>query len=64
MLVALKCVHNTLEITSSLKKQLHLLRELTHENVNKFVGACVDPQESLIVTQYCSRGSLEVCCCV
>lgn len=61
MLVSLKCIRNPLEITSSLKKQLHLLRELNHENVNKFVGACVEPQESLIVTQYCSRGSLEVC---
>lgn len=36
------------------------LKELNHENVNPFVGACVDPPDPCILTNYCSRGSLQV----
>lgn len=60
MLVAIKGMRNYLEIDSSAKKELHLLRELDHENINRFVGACIDPPDAYIVTQYCTHGSLEV----
>jgi len=60
MVIALKSIRSNLEITSSIKKHLHQLKEISHENVNKFVGACLDPTELIIVTQYCPRGSLQV----
>ena len=35
------------------------MRDLKHENVNQFVGASMDLREICIVSEYCSRGSLE-----
>ena len=31
---------------------------MSHENVNTFVGLCVDPPNICILTKYCSKGSL------
>ena len=60
MMVSLKSVRNSVELTGSAKKQLHELKELSHENINKFVGACIDSCHAIVVFQYCERGSLEV----
>ena len=38
--------------------EFQMLRDLRHENVNSFVGACVEPGNVCIITEYCSRGSL------
>ena len=37
---------------------LQMLRDLRHENVNSFVGACVEPGSVCVITEYCARGSL------
>ncbi|KAJ8301628.1 hypothetical protein KUTeg_020615 [Tegillarca granosa] len=37
--------------------QLHSLR---HNNLATFVGACIDPGQFAVVSEYCPRGSLEV----
>ncbi|GBM72126.1 Resact receptor [Araneus ventricosus] len=34
------------------------MRDLRHDNLNPFVGACVEPPNIIIITEYCSRGSL------
>ena len=34
------------------------MRELSHENVNGFVGFCADSPNICILTRYCSKGSL------
>lgn len=34
------------------------MRDIRHENLVPFLGACVDNGNVLIVTPYCSRGSL------
>ncbi len=34
------------------------MREMSHENVNGFVGLCTDPAHICILTKYCSKGSL------
>jgi len=36
------------------------MRDIRHENVNMFIGACTEPENILIVTQYASKGSLQV----
>ena len=36
------------------------IRELGHENINPFIGACIDPPNICIMTTYCPKGSLEV----
>lgn len=52
------------DINRTLKKQLQLRKELNHDNVNRFIGACVDPPHLYIVTQFCARGSLSVRLCI
>ncbi|KAI5716828.1 hypothetical protein M8J76_013083 [Diaphorina citri] len=41
-------------------KEMRALRDLRHDNVNSFIGACVEPMRVLIVTDYCAKGSLYV----
>ena len=36
------------------------LRDIGHENLVNFVGACVEFDKVLILTSYCSKGSLQV----
>ncbi|KAI1717677.1 adenylate and guanylate cyclase catalytic domain-containing protein [Ditylenchus destructor] len=38
--------------------ELRGMRALDHENVNRFIGLCVDGREVLSIWRYCSRGSL------
>lgn len=41
-------------------KEMRLLRDLKHSNVNSFIGATIEPLRVLIVTDYCAKGSLYV----
>lgn len=43
-----------------MKKELKLLRDMRHDNLNAFIGACTDPPNICIITDYCNRGSLKV----
>ncbi|XP_076459366.1 guanylate cyclase 32E-like [Babylonia areolata] len=46
------------EVTRALKKALLARKEMTHENINRFIGACIEPPRVFIVSQFCSRRSL------
>nr|XP_006813675.1 PREDICTED: atrial natriuretic peptide receptor 1-like [Saccoglossus kowalevskii] len=39
--------------------ELKIMREVRHENLNPFIGVCIDNPNICIVTQYCSKGSLQ-----
>ncbi|CAL1540554.1 unnamed protein product [Lymnaea stagnalis] len=54
-----KLTRKQMELTRTLKKQMQLRKELTHDNVNRFIGACFEPPQIYIVTQYCPRKSLQ-----
>ncbi|XP_006811765.2 guanylate cyclase 32E [Saccoglossus kowalevskii] len=49
----------SVDLTRNLRKEFKALRDLKHDNINPFVGACVDPPNIAIVSEYCSRGSLQ-----
>ena len=36
------------------------MKDINHQNVNTFIGACIDPGNICILTQYCNKGSLQV----
>lgn len=36
------------------------MRGMTHDNINLFLGACVDPPHICVLGQYCSKGTLQV----
>ena len=36
------------------------LKDIVHDNLNVFVGACVDPPNICLVWHYCPKGSLQV----
>lgn len=46
------------DISRDVMKEMRLLRELRHDNINSFIGACIEPTSILLVTDYCAKGSL------
>ncbi|XP_076266824.1 receptor-type guanylate cyclase Gyc76C-like isoform X1 [Rhynchophorus ferrugineus] len=46
------------DMSREVMKEMRLLRDLRHDNVNSFIGACVQPNSLLLVTDYCAKGSL------
>ncbi|XP_022167854.1 receptor-type guanylate cyclase Gyc76C-like [Myzus persicae] len=46
------------DISREQMKEMRLLRDLKHSNVNSFIGATIEPLRILIVTDYCAKGSL------
>ncbi|XP_014210339.1 guanylate cyclase 32E [Copidosoma floridanum] len=54
-----KVKKKSIEITREMKKQLKILKDIRHDNLNAFIGACTDPPNICIVAEYCPRGSLK-----
>nr|XP_043870167.1 guanylate cyclase 2G isoform X1 [Solea senegalensis] len=43
----------------SIIKEFSVMKEMKHENLVQFFGACVEPPNVCLVTQYCKKGSLK-----
>ncbi|XP_047001211.1 receptor-type guanylate cyclase Gyc76C-like [Schistocerca americana] len=46
------------DINRDIMKEMRILRDLRHDNVNSFIGACIEPMRILLITDYCAKGSL------
>nr|QNG40927.1 ANPR-like 4 [Placozoa sp. H4] len=58
--VAIKKIHKKhIDLSRTLLIELKQVRDLNHDNINPFVGACIDVPNICIVTQYCNKGSLQ-----
>ncbi|XP_014675128.1 PREDICTED: guanylate cyclase 32E-like [Priapulus caudatus] len=58
--VALKAIEKRhLDVTRSIRKELKMIRDIRHDNINPFVGTCIDGPKILILSEYCSKGSLQ-----
>ncbi|XP_006814974.2 atrial natriuretic peptide receptor 1-like [Saccoglossus kowalevskii] len=58
--VVIKMVERSaVNLSTSLLLELKQMRDIRHDNLNQFVGVCVDPPNICIVEQYCQKGSLQ-----
>lgn len=48
-----------LELSRKLLMQFKIMKDLQHDHITRFAGACVDAPNYCIVTEYCPKGSLE-----
>lgn len=50
------------DISREVMKEMKLMRDLRHDNVNSFIGACVEMSADLhsitLITEYCAKGAL------
>ncbi|XP_030080171.1 speract receptor isoform X2 [Drosophila hydei] len=49
----------SVDITREMKMELKLLRDARHDNICAFIGACTEPPNICIISEYCTRGSLK-----
>uniref|UniRef100_A0A7E4VF23 Guanylate cyclase n=1 Tax=Panagrellus redivivus TaxID=6233 RepID=A0A7E4VF23_PANRE len=50
--------HSRLGLGKEEMTEYRLMRSLDHENVNRFIGVCLDSPEPMSIWRFCSRGSL------
>uniref|UniRef100_A0A8V1A7Z2 Guanylate cyclase n=1 Tax=Gallus gallus TaxID=9031 RepID=A0A8V1A7Z2_CHICK len=59
-LVAIKHLNRKrIELTRKVLFELKHMRDVQNEHLTRFVGACTDPPNICILTEYCPRGSLQ-----
>uniref|UniRef100_A0A8C7IUG9 Guanylate cyclase n=1 Tax=Oncorhynchus kisutch TaxID=8019 RepID=A0A8C7IUG9_ONCKI len=58
---AIKYVTNKkrIELTRRVLFELKHMRDVQNEHLTRFIGACIDPPNICIITEYCPRGSLQ-----
>ncbi|XP_032363296.1 atrial natriuretic peptide receptor 1 [Etheostoma spectabile] len=47
------------ELTRKVLFELKHMRDVQNEHLTRFIGACIDPPNMCIITEYCPRGSLQ-----
>ncbi|XP_063382132.1 atrial natriuretic peptide receptor 1-like isoform X3 [Cydia fagiglandana] len=58
--VALKKVDKQrIDLTRPLLLELKKMKDLEHDHLARFYGACVDPPHCCLLTEYCPKGSLQ-----
>ncbi|XP_078473475.1 atrial natriuretic peptide receptor 1-like [Lampetra planeri] len=59
-IVAIKRVpKKRIELTRQVLFEMKHMRDVQNDHLTRFVGACIDPPNICIVTEYCPRGSLK-----
>nr|XP_055066153.1 atrial natriuretic peptide receptor 1 [Misgurnus anguillicaudatus]XP_055066154.1 atrial natriuretic peptide receptor 1 [Misgurnus anguillicaudatus] len=59
-IVAIKYINRKrIELTRKVLFELKHMRDVQNEHLTRFIGACIDPPNICIVTEYCPRGSLQ-----
>ncbi|KAM3858519.1 atrial natriuretic peptide receptor 1-like [Diretmus argenteus] len=59
-LAAIKYINRKrIELTRDVLFQLKHMRDVQNEHLTRFIGACIDPPNMCIITEYCPRGSLQ-----
>jgi atrial natriuretic peptide receptor A len=48
-----------LDLSRSLLMEFKRMKDLQHDHITRFAGACVDSPNYCVVTEYCPKGSLE-----
>lgn len=48
-----------IDLTRPLLLELKRLKDLHHDHLVKFIGACLDPPHCCLLTEYCPKGSLQ-----
>ncbi|XP_033751446.1 receptor-type guanylate cyclase Gyc76C-like [Pecten maximus] len=46
-------------LSRKMQKEMKTMRDIRHNNVNPFIGACVNPPTFILLTEYCIKGSLQ-----
>ncbi|XP_053474798.1 atrial natriuretic peptide receptor 1 [Ictalurus furcatus] len=54
--LSVRSVHLSADLLTELKR----CRDLSHQNICNFIGACLDSPQPVILTEYCPKGSLQV----
>ncbi|XP_027004959.1 atrial natriuretic peptide receptor 1 isoform X1 [Tachysurus fulvidraco] len=59
-IVAIKFINRKrIELTRKVLFELKHMRDVQNDHITRFIGACIDPPNICIVTEYCLRGSLQ-----
>ncbi|XP_044192013.1 atrial natriuretic peptide receptor 1 [Thunnus albacares] len=59
-LAAIKYINKKrMELTRNVLFELKHMRDVQNEHLTRFIGACIDPPNMCIITEYCPRGSLQ-----
>uniref|UniRef100_A0A7N5ZUB6 Guanylate cyclase n=1 Tax=Anabas testudineus TaxID=64144 RepID=A0A7N5ZUB6_ANATE len=59
-LAAIKYINKKrIELTRKVLFELKHMRDVQNEHLTRFIGACIDPPNMCIITEYCPRGSLQ-----
>ncbi|KAL2098238.1 hypothetical protein ACEWY4_007445 [Coilia grayii] len=57
---AMRLLHvRNVSLSSELQTELRQCRDLTHQNICSFIGACLEPPQPFLLTEYCPKGSLQ-----